>query len=117
MVDYHKQLRLALKDILPVYYELTLDSKCSVPCISYYERNNEVNVNGDTCGYANVSYYIKIWGNNIEVIQDKALEVDEALRQLGWNRVSATELFDQNSTMIQKIMVYQALFHENYNME
>ena len=115
MINYHKELVSALQTILPTHYELTLTSGTAVPCISYIERNNYVSANGDTKGYSYVSYQVKVWGHNIGEIQDYALLIDDVLRPLGFKRTSSQELYDYNSTMIQKIMTYEALFLEDFN--
>ncbi len=117
MINYHNTLVSTLKTILPTYYELNLTKDCTVPCISYIERNNYIKEKGDNIGYNVVSYQVKVWANSISVIQDYALQIDEALRLLGWRRISSGELYDNNSSMIQKVMVYEALFYENFNQE
>lgn len=114
MIDYHSTLVSALKDILPTHYEMTLTSKTATPCISYMEVNNYVTDEGDTLGYSRLAYQIKVWGNSISDLQRYALEIDNVLRPLGWQRTSSGELYDRNSTMIQKIMNYEALALENY---
>lgn len=114
MIDYHKQLRDALSTVLPAHYEMTLTSKTKTPCISFMETNNFVSSSGDTLGYSRLAYRVKVWANDIELIQKYALEVDKVLRPLGWTRISSGELYDPNSTMIQKIMTYEALALENY---
>lgn len=114
MIDYTEELVSALKTVLPTYYELALTSKCKTPCISYQERNNYVTASGDTRGYSYISFTVKVWANEIELIQKYALEIDKVLRPLGFKRTSAGELYDINSTMIQKIMVYEALALEEY---
>lgn len=115
MIDYHKNLVSALQTILPTHYELTLTSGTEVPCISYMERNNYVAANGDTRGFSYVSYQVKVWGHNIGEIQNYVSLIDDVLRPLGWKRTSSQELYDHNSTMIQKIMTYEILFLEHYN--
>lgn len=112
MIDYHNELVTALKTILPVHYELHLTSSTKTPCISYQERNNAVDVNGDTLGYSRLSYTVKVWGNDIAVLNNYAREIDTKLRPLGWKRASSGELYDINSTMIQKILTYEALAYE-----
>lgn len=114
MIDYHKEMVSALKSILPVHYEMALTSKTQTPCISYMETNNYSDASGNTIGYSKVSYQIKVWDNDIELIQKYALEIDEALRSIGFKRTSARELYDNQSTMIQKIMNYEALALETY---
>ena len=114
MIDYHKELVAALNSILPTHYEMILHSGLTTPCISYMEKNNYVTDTGDTVGYSRLQYQIKVWGNDIAVLQEYAMEIDAALRPLGWKRISAGELYDNNSTMIQKIMTYEALAQEVY---
>ncbi len=114
MIDYSKELVSALNTVLPTHYELALTSKTQTPCISYQERNNFVSTTGDTRGYSRISYTVKVWANNIADIQKYAIEVDSVLRALGFKRNSSNELYDINSTMIQKIMTYEALALEDY---
>lgn len=117
MTNYHKELVEALQTILPTYYELTLTSKLGTPCISYIEVNNAAQETGDTLGYSLIQYQIKIWGNRIGDILTYTSQIDDTLRPLGWKRVSSRELYDGESTMIQKIMTYQALSLEEFNIE
>lgn len=114
MIDYHSNLVSALKTILPTHYEMTLTSKTATPCISYMEMNNYVDSNGDTLGYSRITYQIKVWGNDIALLQQYALQIDSTLRPLGWKRISSGELYDRASTMIQKILTYEALASEDY---
>lgn len=114
MIDYHSQLVAALNTILPTHHEMILHSGLSVPCISYLELNNRVDANGDTLGYSRLSYRVKVWGNDIGVIQQYAQQVDSVLRPLGWKRTNCNELYDTQSTMIQKIMDYEALGLEEF---
>lgn len=114
MINYHTNLVSALKTVLPTHYEMALTANTSVPCISYMETNNYVSHNGSTLGYSIVTYQIKVWANDIGTIQKYALEVDEVLRPLGFTRVSSGELYDNESSMIQKIMTYEAIGLEEY---
>lgn len=114
MIDYHASLVSALEKILPTHYEMTLHSGLATPCISYMETNNYVSNDGNTLGYSRITYQVKVWGNEIAELQKYALEIDKALRPLGFKRVSSGELYDYQSTMIQKIMTYEALALEQY---
>ena len=109
MIDYSKELVAALSAILPVHYELRLTSGTETPCISYQERNNAVDTYGDTLGYSKISYTVKVWGNDIGELNRYAKEIDRVLRPIGFKRVSVGELYDINSTMIQKIMTFEAM--------
>ena len=114
MINYHKELVAALNTILPTQYELALTSGTKTPCISYQERNNVDTEVGDTLGYSRISYTVKVWGNDIGELQQYALEIDKTLRPLGFKRISSNELYDTQSTMIQKIMTYECLAQEEY---
>jgi hypothetical protein len=78
------------------------------------ETNNYVSTNGDTLGYSVVVYQVKVWGTKIADLQKYALEVDDALRPLGFKRTSSGELYDRNSAMIQKILTYEAMALEEF---
>lgn len=114
MINYHAELVSALKKVLPTHYEMALTSKTATPCISYMELNNYVDTNGDTLGYSRITYQVKVWGNRIEELQTYALMVDAVLRPLGFKRISSGELYDNQSTMIQKILTYEALASEQF---
>ena len=115
MIDYNKEVVSALKTVLPTYYELALTKNTATPCISYQERDNADTDSGDTLGYSRISFTVKVWGNDIAVIQANVLKVDKVMRKLGFKRIAANELYDNNSTMIQKILTYEALGLENFN--
>lgn len=108
MINYHSELVSALDSILPTHYELVLHRGLATPCISYMELSNVADEEGDTLGYSSISYQIKIWGNKIDELQEYALQIDKALRPLGFKRISCRELYDRESTMIQKIMSFEA---------
>lgn len=114
MIDYHSNLVSALNSVLPTHYEMALTSKTDTPCISYMEMNNYVDSNGDTLGYSRITYQIKVWANDISIIQKYALQIDAVLRPLGWKRIASGELYDNQSTMIQKIMTYECLALETF---
>lgn len=114
MINYHAELVKALSSVLPTHYEMTLTANTQAPCISYMETNNYVSTNGETLGYSMITYQVKVWGNKIADLQTYALEIDKVLRPLGFKRTSSNELYDRNSTMIQKILTYEAMALEEY---
>lgn len=115
MINYHQDLVSALKTVTPnVVYEMALTSKTKTPCISYMELNNYVVADGDVQGYSMLTYQIKVWSTDIAVLQDYALKIDSVLRPLGWTRISSGELYDNQSSMIQKIMTFEALALEEF---
>jgi hypothetical protein len=78
------------------------------------EINNYADAQGDTLGYSRLAFQVKVWGNNISDIVQYAQMIDATLRPLGWKRTNSNELHDTNSTMIQKIMTYEATGLENF---
>lgn len=114
MIDYDTLLVAALKKVLPTYYELVLTSKTKTPCISYQENNNYDDLTGNTIGYSRISYTVKVWSTEIAELKKYAQQIDVVLRPLGFKRISSGELADRNSTMIQKILTYEALALEHY---
>ncbi len=114
MVDYHKELVSALETVLPTHYEMALTADTETPCISFQERNNYVSTSGNTLGYSRIIYTVKVWANKLADIQKYSLMIDDVLRPIGFKRTSANELYDNNSTMIQKVLTYEALAYETY---
>jgi len=114
VIDFHTELASALEKILPTYYEMALHSGLAVPCISYMELNNYSSEAGDTIGYSRITYQVKVWGNDISILQQYAVEIDKALRPIGFTRIASGELYDNSSTMIQKILTYECLALEQY---
>lgn len=108
MVNFHKEIVTTLKTILPTYYEMFLHRNIPLPCISYMELANTANETGDTLGYSKVQYQVTVWGSKLEEIQTYTAKIDNALRVKGWKRISCNEMYDSTSTMIQKILVYEA---------
>lgn len=114
MIDYHETLLSALNTILPTHYEMALHSGLETPCLSFMELTNFDDKTGDTLGYSWVSFQIKVWATDIALIQEYALKVDKVVRPLGFKRTSTAELYDNNSSMIQKVMTYEGLALEKY---
>ena len=114
MIDYHKELVAALNEILPTHYEMQLTSGSSLPCISYMELSNVDNSTGDTLGYSTISYQVKVWAHSLQELQNYARQIDTAMRGLGFARVGSAELFNNQNTIMQKVLTYDALAVENY---
>ncbi len=116
MIDLHKEMVSALSAVLPTHYELALTANTRTPCISYMEISNVASAFGDTQEYSRIQYQVKVWAHDIEQIQKYALLVDVVMRTLGFHRVSSAELHDANSTMIQKVLTFEALANEVYKI-
>ena len=114
MIDYHETLVGALEMILPTHYEMVLHKGIKTPCISYMEISNVDDEKCAVAGYSRVSYQVKVWDTNLDIARRYAKEVDVVMRGLGFDRISSAELYDPNSTMIQKVMTYETLGFETY---
>lgn len=117
MINYHAELVKALNTVLPTHYEMVLHSGLKTPCISYMETNNYATTEptGATIGYSRLTYQVKVWGNDIAALQNYAIQIDAVLRPLGFKRIASGELYDNNSTMIQKILTFEAMALEEFN--
>lgn len=114
MIDYHKEIVAALQKILPTHYEMTITSGASLPCISYMELSNVDNSTGDTLGYSTISFQVKVWAHSLQELQTYSKQIDTAMRSLGFARVGSAELFNNQTTIMQKVLTYDALAIENY---
>ena len=103
-----------LKTILPTYYELSCDSNTPKPCITYNENFNVDDIKSMAYGYSRVQMTIKIWANGTDIgaVTNYAISVDSAMRELGYSRISSTELFVGGQ--IEKVLIYEALGIETY---
>ena len=101
-----------LSKILPTYYELYCDSNTKLPCFTYIENVNEDLYQGDTFGYSNIGYLIKLWATDLVDIDYYSQEADSTMRTLGYKRRSTNELVV--GLKICKIMNYTALGLEKY---
>ena len=81
-------------------------------CMRYMDVTNDVSTQTDVTGISLIQYQVKVWANDISLIQKYAGLVDEKLRSLNWKRVSSNELYDNNSSMIQKVMTFECLAKE-----
>jgi len=113
MIDVTKDIITALKTILPTYYEFFADGSTPKPCITVQEYTNDDDAYGETLGYSVIQYMVKVWADSKNDVQSYGLQIDPAMRQLGFHRVSATELMADHQ--ICKLMLYEALgYEDNY---
>lgn len=96
MYNYKPILVQRLNQILPTYYELFVDSKTPTPCITYIEANNSTDVDGDTLRYSRIVYLVKVWGKDLATLTPYLEQVDSAMFEAGFHRVSYNELSYNN---------------------
>ena len=115
MIDVKKQVVASLKEILPTYYELFVDSNTELPCITYRVTNDYESITTKDAGVSSIMYTIKVWGNSIENLTAYALEIDNAMRELGFIRYNYNEL--ATDTQLCLIMGYEGMGFEIYEEE
>ena len=115
MIDLHSTIVSSLSTIgLPVHYEMMLRSGMATPCISYMELTNFIQEQSDVSDISVIQYQVKIWGTSIATLQSYVPLIDKAMRDINFKRTSAAELYDNNSSMIQKVFTYEKLAAEVY---
>lgn len=113
MIDYKPTLVNELKTIgLPVHYELFLTKDTEVPCISYQEGNNSVHADGDTLGYSDITFRVKVWSKRAKELAQYSKEIDTLMRGLGFERISTNELWLDG--IGQNLLTYRGLGLEQY---
>ncbi len=113
MINDKQRLVSTLKAIAPVEYELFVTDKTPIPCITYYENGNDDNLVGDTLGYSNIRYMIKIWSHSVEELSNMSAQVADQMRLLGYRRLSSFE--HRSTNLLCTTQVYRGLGKEYYN--
>lgn len=113
MLDASKQLIETLSPILPTFYELFVDSNTPIPCITYLQSGDSIHVDGDTLCFSDISFNIKIWARTKQEIEQYKIKIDDALRPIGYRRVSYNEMSDKN--LLCGILIYRGLGIEHFN--
>lgn len=115
MIDVKPTIVSTLSNVLPIQYELFLDSDTTLPCLTYSEYKNNDNKTGDTFGYSEIGISISVWTNGDQALQEQAeyaRQVDSAMRSLGFKRRNSAEMVDNGT--YRKILDYECLGIEIY---
>ena len=113
MINVTPQIINALSKIgLKVYNENFL-KKESVPCISYYEYDNNIDEYCDIMEYSNIIYHIKVWAKTQKELVDYSAQIDDIMRNLGFKRTTCNDLW--SDTLGQRDMKFQRYILEYYN--
>ena len=116
MYNFHTDVVTALKTAYTdVYYEEFLDEQCAKQCISYREDLNAERLPGNTIGYSDVTYTVKVWGYSLSWVLEIACSVDDKMSALGFHRESSAELI--NGDYICKVLRYTGLCQETYTTQ
>lgn len=94
MINFKKELVSNLSTIgLPVYHEHFLTQDTEMPCISYYQLNNQQDETGTDIIYSTIWYVVKVWATNPEELNTYIDKVDGVMRDAGFRRSSSNELW------------------------
>lgn len=97
---------------LNVYNEDFVNSSTEIPCLTYLEYDNNELKQGDTLGYSNLVYHIKVWGKDLQTISKYQAIVDDIMRVSGFKRVGSN--FLKLDDICQQQLKYAAIALENF---
>jgi len=113
MIDYKPTLITELSALgLPVLNENTMASNDTYPVITYNLSTDVARDTGDTLGYSDIYYNIKVWGKRIAEIESIAVQIDNKMRTLGFRRIATAELWFNG--ICQKELRYRGLGRERF---
>lgn len=82
-----------------------LDKK---PAISYYEMDNSMSSKADDDEYSsNISIQVDIWAKSSSKCSKLAIEVNEKMEDLEFERTLAMDLFEQETKIYHKTMRFE----------
>lgn len=114
MLNTMPSVRSALLELgYPVVVEAFLSQNNEYPCITYAIENDIQDATGDTLGYSNVYYTVKVWGERVSEVEVLAIKVDEVMRSLGFRRVGTNGMSIDD--LYDRTLRYRALGLELFN--
>lgn len=114
MLNTMPSVRSALLELeIPVVVEAFLTKDTTYPCITYNIENDVQDATGDTLGYSNIYYTIKVWGNRVAEVDSIAIDADGIMRSLGFRRTGTTSVSVDN--LYNRTLRYRALGLELFN--
>lgn len=109
MIDAKKELLKILNKLnIHVTYELFLNDKTPLPCVSYMQSGDISIYNSKELSLSDVSFIIKVYGKNLTDIERISQEVDKAL--LGFRRIGSNELLINE--IICRVLNYSVYAYE-----
>lgn len=113
MINYKPTLITELSALgYPVLLEDAMANNNTYPVITYFLSSDAARATGDTLGYSDIYYNIKVWGKRSSEIEPIAVSIDSKMRSLGFRRIATTELWFNG--VCQKELRYQGLGRERF---
>jgi len=114
MININEDIKAALGEIAPTYYELFLDKDSVIPCISYSVISNAEEQIANTAGYSRITVRVKAWAPRLTDALSMMERIDDALATIGvFTRRGAGELAD--GSLVCEIADYSILIRETYS--
>lgn len=114
MLNTMPSVREALLELgYPVIVEGFLTKDITYPSITFTIENDVQDSTGDTLGYSNVYYTVKVWANRVSEADQIAISVDEVMRSLGFRRTGTNMVSVDGKA--NRTLRYRALGLELFN--
>lgn len=114
MINLKPQILKKLQEILDVevsyYYPQKWSNLDKKPAISYYEMDNSVSSRADDEEYSsNIAIQVDIWAKSSSKCSKLAIEVNDKMEELEFERTLATDLYEQETKIYHKTMRFEKI--------
>ena len=114
MINLKPQILKKLEEISGVevsyFYPQKWNNLEKKPAISYYEMDNSINSKADDKEYSsNIAIQIDIWAKTPSKCSKLAIEVNEKMEDLEFERTLALDLFEQETKIYHKTMRFEKI--------
>ena len=112
MINLKPQVLKKLEEITDVevsyFYPQKWSNLDKKPAISYYEMYNSVSSRADDDEYSsNIAIQVDIWAKSSSKCSKLAVEVNEKMEELEFERTLSTDLFEQETNIYHKTMRFE----------
>lgn len=112
MINLKPQILKKLEEISNVevsyFYPQKWNELNKKPAISYYEMDNSMANKADDDEYSsNIAIQIDIWAKSPSQCSSLAIQVNEKMGELDFERTLATDLFEQETNIYHKTMRFE----------
>lgn len=112
MINLKPQILKKLEEISDVevsyFYPQEWSNLSKKPAISYYEMDNSMSSKADDEEYSsNIAIQIDIWAKSPSQCSKLAIEVNEKMEDLEFERTLAVDLFEQETKIYHKTMRFE----------
>ena len=112
MINLKPQILKKLQEISNVevsyFYPQKWNCLDKKPAISYYEMDNSMSSKADDEEYSsNIAIQVDIWAKSSSKCSSLAIEVNNKMEELDFERTLATDLFEQETRIYHKTMRFE----------